>query len=114
MDINWADPDVVSLHERLAACIQEQLEMDLTSDGRVAAQAYFGSRAAADILMRAVGVDVAGSSGEWSISFTADPPPDPNICVGCAVCGAREGEIHDQSICPARGIQRARRSKVQL
>jgi hypothetical protein len=75
MDVNWQDPDVVSLHKRLAACIQQQLEDDLTGEGKVADLAYFGSRAATEILQAATGVDVMGSSGEWAISFLADGEP---------------------------------------
>lgn len=114
MDVNWKDPDVVSLHERLAACIQEQLEQDLTAEGRVADLPYFGSRAAAEIFARALHVDVMGSSGEWSLVFTADEPASDNVVVGCVTCGARQGELHNQQTCHRAGVQRGIGGKVQL
>jgi hypothetical protein len=114
MDVNWNDPDVVSLHERLAACIQQQLEDDLMSNGRVADLDHFGSRAAAEILQAATGIDVYGSSGEWSISFLADEPPSNNTIVGCITCGAREGQLHNQQICHRVGVQRGLNGRPQL
>jgi hypothetical protein len=114
MDVNWQDPDIVSLHERLAACIQDQLEQDLTAEGRVADQPYFGARVATEIFHRAQHVDVMGSSGEWTLVFTADPPPAWNTTYGCVTCGAREGHLHDQSYCSRRGVQRAPGVRVEL
>jgi hypothetical protein len=114
MDVNWNDPDVVSLHERLAACIQQQLEDDLTREGRVADLAYFGSRAAAEILHAATGIDVYGSSGEWSISFVADPAPSNNVIVGCMTCGATEGQLHNPERCHRVGVQRGLDGRPQL
>lgn len=70
--MNWNNPELVTLYKRLAGCIQEQLEQDLTADGRVADLPYFGRRVAAAIFDRSLYVDVAGSSGEWSVVFDAD------------------------------------------
>lgn len=114
MDINWNDPDVVSLYERLAACIQARLEDDLMSNGRVADLEHFGGRAAAEILHAATGIDVYGSGGEWTISFLADDPRNDNVVVSCVTCGATQGELHDQRICHRVGVQRAIGEKVQL
>lgn len=75
MKMNWNDPEMVSLYERLAATIQHQLEQDLTGEGRVANLEHFGHRAAATIFERALHVDVYGSSGEWTISVESDPVP---------------------------------------
>lgn len=112
MDVNWQDPGVVSLHERLATCIQAEYEDGLTFTGRLADPELFGSRTAVEILNRALYVDVAGSSGEWTVAFAADPPPSGTTF--CATCGAKEGDLHDTSYCHRRGVQRKHGAKVEL
>lgn len=111
MDVNWQDPGVVSLHERLAACIQEEYEDSLTSTRRLADADSFGRRTAVEILNRALRVDVAGSN-EWTVAFAADPPPSGTA--GCVTCGAKEGDLHDTSYCHRRGVQRKHGAKVEL
>jgi hypothetical protein len=114
MKIDWTNPELVSLHERLAACIQQQLEDDLTSDGHVGDLPHFGARTATEIFQRALNIDVFGSSGEWTLSFTADPPPNSNRVIFCAICAVNEGELH-RSYCDRRGqLLRQADAEVQL
>lgn len=103
MDIDWKDPRIVSLHERLAACAQSAFEESLTASGAVADSAYLGRRIAVDILTAAVATLLGPST--WSITFTADPAPNPNAVIGCVACGATEGRLHDE-YCHRSGILR--------
>lgn len=105
MDVNWDDPDVVSLWQRLAACIQNQYQNDLTPDGTLADPGHFGIRAATEIFNRALYVDVAGSSGEWSMVFAADPPPSTNTRIFCVYCAVEQGQVH-KSYCSRTGVLR--------
>lgn len=67
MDVDWSNPEVVRLFERLAVCVQEQLEQDLTPTGQVAYLPYFGKRTAQGIFDLASSVDA--SEGRTSMVF---------------------------------------------
>ncbi len=112
MDINWDDPRTVSLYERLANCIQQQLEDDLTAEGKVADLTYFGRRAAVEILGRAMRLDTADQN-QWSLVFAGDGPPNTNYEIFCATCGCAELQLH-RGYCHRTGVLRQRDTPVML
>lgn len=112
MDVNWTDPRVVSLHERLAATIQREYDDSLTAEGRVADAEHLGSRAASEILNAATGMSLR-SNRRWWLMFAADPKPSTNTLVGCVSCGATEGQPHKPD-CDRTGVMRRHYREVQL
>jgi hypothetical protein len=112
MDVEWSDPRVVSLHERLAATIQREYEDSLTCTGSVVSREYLGARAAVEILRAAIGTEFGPAA--WTLSFTPDPAPNPNVEIGCVYCRAKEGELHDEDACSRTGVLRPRGAEVKL
>jgi hypothetical protein len=114
LDVNWNDPRSVSLHERLAATIQRELEDSIMGGhqpgaGLVADAEHFGTRAASEILRAARGADFARRT--WSLAFEPDPEPSRNNVIGCLTCDAHEGDLHGGD-CHRRGV--LRRGRVAL
>lgn len=90
MDMNWTDPQMVSLYERLAGTIQKEYQDSLTINGIVVDPEYLGTRAAAEILAAASAAQFGTAA--WTLGFT--PDHFPHRAVFCAECTAGEGELH--------------------
>lgn len=112
-NVDWSDPDVVSLHERLAVCIRQQYELELATTSGQVDPAAFAARVATEIMGCTLHVDVAGSSGEWSLVFAADVPPSQTRIAGCTVCAASQGDLH-RAHCRRSGIVRPSGFEVRL
>ena len=111
MEIDWNDPRVVDLHERLAACVQRGFEDSITAEGRVADAQYLGARVATDILQAAVAA--AFSDAGVELTFLPGPVPRTDAKIFCVYCTVGEGQLH-HDYCSRTGVLRYRDQAAAL
>lgn len=111
--MNWDDPQMVSLYERIAAAVQREYEDSSLDSGGVANPDHLGARAASEILRAATTMEFGATA--WRLGFTPDRfPYRTSDRYGCATCSAGEGELH-QDYCKRFGrVMRAPDAQVVL
>lgn len=113
VDMNWDDPQMVSLYERLAATIQQEYQDSLTTNGIVANPDHLGARAASQILAAATAAEFG--TMDWKLGFAPDSFPHRTSTQHCcATCAAGEGQLHEDYCNRYGRLMRASDERVTL
>lgn len=106
VQMDWDNPEMVGLHDRLTDYAQQVYEDSLSPDGAIADPDSFADRIADAVIAAALDGSCSGSG--WLLQFR---PPKPclragvekNTGVFCVYCAATEGQLHGRH-CARRGV----------